>query len=200
MTNASTTRVSLLIRVRDPQDEAAWSEFVEVYAPLVYRYARRYGLQDADADDVTQEVLRTTVRTMPAFDYDPRRGRFRGWLRTVTVNHVRDHKSRGQSREQGSGDTGVHRFLQEQSGQNETDEEFWEREYRERLFQWAAERVRVQFREASWRAFEETTVNGRPAAEVAEVLGLSVGAVYIAKSRVLAKLKEEVENRLGENF
>lgn len=200
MTKANTTRVSLLVRVRDPRDEAAWSEFVEVYAPLVYRYARRSGLQDADAADVTQEVLRTTVRTMPAFDYDPRRGRFRGWLRTLTMNQVRDHQSRGKHREQGSGDTGMHRWLSEQSGQNESDEEFWEREYRERLFQWAAERVRVQFREATWRAFEETTINGRPAAEVAGDLGLSLGAVYIAKSRVLAKLKEEIESRLGENF
>ena len=200
MSDAGTTRVSLLVRVRDPQDEAAWSEFVEIYAPLVYRYARRSGLQDADASDVTQDVLRTTIRTMPAFDYNPRRGRFRGWLRTVTMNQVRDHKSRGQHREQGTGDTGVHQWLSQQSRQSETDEDFWEREYRERLFQWAAERVRVQFRDASWRAFEETTVNGRPAVEVAEELGLSVGAVYIAKSRVLAKLKEEIEGRLGESF
>lgn len=200
MTQAETTRVSLLVRVRDPRDEAAWLEFVEVYAPLIYRSARRAGLQDADADDVTQEVLRTTVRTMPAFEYDPRRGRFRGWLRTLTMNQVRDHLSLRNRREQGSGDTGVHQWLKEQTDENESDEEFWEREYRERLFQWAASRVRVQFREATWRAFEETTIAGRPAEEVANDLGLSVGAVYIAKSRVLARLKDEIETRLGENF
>jgi RNA polymerase sigma-70 factor (ECF subfamily) len=199
MSQGGTTRVSLLVRVRDPRDEAAWLEFVEIYAPLIFRYARRSGLQEADADDVTQEVLRTTVRTMPAFDYDPRRGRFRGWLRTLTMNQVRDHHARGQAREKGSGDTGLHQWLQEQRDESESDEEFWEREYRERLCQWAALRVRVQFREATWRAFEET-IAGRPAEEVAKELGLSVGAVYIAKSRVLAKLKEEIETRLGENF
>lgn len=200
MTQAETTRVSLLVRVRDPRDEAAWLEFVEVYAPLIHRSARRAGLQEADADDVTQEVLRTTVRTMPAFEYDPRRGRFRGWLRTLTMNQVRDHLSRGNRREQGSGDTGMHQWLKQQSDESESDEEFWEREYRERLFQWAAGRVKAQFREATWRAFEETTIAGRGAEEVAQELGLSVGAVYIAKSRVLAKLKEEIETRLGENF
>ncbi len=200
MSQGGTTRVSLLVRVRDPRDEAAWLEFVEIYAPLIFRYALRSGLQEADADDVTQEVLRTTVRTMPAFDYDPRRGRFRGWLRTLTMNQVRDHHARGQAREKGSGDTGLHQWLKEQRDESESDEEFWEREYRERLFQWAAERVRVQFREATWRAFEETTIAGRPTEEVAGELGLSVGAVYIAKSRVLAKLKEEIETRLGENF
>src|SRR5688500_13767280 len=101
MTQAESTRVSLLVRVRDPRDEAAWLEFVEVYGPLIYRYARRAGLQEADADDVTQEVLRTTVRTMPAFEYDPRRGRFRSWLKTLTMNQVRDHLARGKRREQG---------------------------------------------------------------------------------------------------
>lgn len=200
MTQAESTRVSLLVRVRDPRDEAAWLEFVEVYAPLIYRYARHSGLQEADADDVTQDVLRTTVRTMPAFEYDPRRGRFRGWLRTLTINQVRDHLARRKRREQGSGDTGVHQWLKEQTDESESDEEFWEREYRERLFQWAADRVRVQFREATWRAFEETTIAGRHAEEVAKELGLSVGAVYIAKSRVLAKLKAEIESRLGEDF
>jgi RNA polymerase sigma-70 factor (ECF subfamily) len=189
-----------LVRVRDPRDEAAWLEFVEIYGPLIYRFARRSGLQDADADDVTQDVLRTTVRTMPAFEYDPRRGRFRSWLKTLTMNQVRDHLARGKNREQGSGDTGTHQWLKEQSDESESDEEFWEREYRDRLFQWAAERVRVQFREATWRAFEETTLAGRPAEEVAKALGISVGAVYIAKSRVLARLKEEIETRLGENF
>lgn len=200
MTQAESTRVSLLVRVRDPRDEAAWLEFVEIYGPLIYRYARRSGLQEADADDVTQEVLRTTVRTMPAFEYDPRRGRFRSWLKTLTMNQVRDHLARGKRREQGSGDTGMHQWLNQQSDDSESDEEFWEREYRERLFHWATQRARVQFREATWRAFEETTIAGRAAEEVAKELGLSVGAVYIAKSRVLAKLKEEIETRLGENF
>jgi RNA polymerase sigma-70 factor (ECF subfamily) len=200
MTHAETTRVSLLVRVRDPKDEAAWLEFVALYAPLIHRCAKRFGLQEADADDVTQDVLRTTVRTMPAFEYDARRGRFRGWLRTLTMNQVRDHLSRGKRPGQGTGDTGMHQWLKEQQDNSESDEEFWEREYRERLFQWAAERVKALFREATWRAFEETTLAGRPAEEVASELGLSVGAVYIAKSRVLAKLKEEVETRLGENF
>src|SRR6516162_10659891 len=90
MSDAPATRVSLLVRLGDAQDAAAWSQFVEVYAPLVYGFARKHGLQDADAADLTQDVLQAVSGGIRRLDYDPRRGTFRGWLFTVVRNKVRN--------------------------------------------------------------------------------------------------------------
>src|SRR5689334_632321 len=88
MAEIPTTRASLLLRLRDPEDEAAWREFVELYAALVYNYARKQGLQDADAADLTQEVLRAVAGAVGRLDYDPRRGAFRNWLFTIVRNKL----------------------------------------------------------------------------------------------------------------
>jgi RNA polymerase sigma-70 factor (ECF subfamily) len=198
MSDLPPTRATLLVRLRDVRDERAWEEFVEIYAPLVYRYARRRGLQDADAADVTQDVLRAAARTMPAFEYDPTRGRFRSWLFTVARNEITDLLSRG-GRGRGAGDTAVHELLANHPDRA-GDEQTWEREYEQRLFQWAAERVRAGFQESTWQAFWKTAVEGESPQSVAEELGLSTGAVYVAKSRVVAQLKAEVVRQLGEEF
>lgn len=197
MSDLPPTRATLLVRLRDVRDERAWEEFVEIYAPLVYRYARRRGLQDADAADVTQDVLRAAARTMPAFEYDPTRGRFRSWLFTVARNEITDLLARAG---RGAGDTAVRELLGNQPGRAAADEDTWEREYEQRLFQWAAERVRAGFQESTWQAFWKTAVERESPQAVAERLGISVGAVYIAKSRVTAQLKAEVERQLGENL
>ena len=197
MSDLPPTRATLLVRLRDVRDERAWEEFVEIYAPLVYRYARRRGLQDADAADVTQDVLRAAARTMPAFEYDPTRGRFRSWLFTVARNEITDLLARGG---RGAGDTAVRELIDNQPDRAAADEETWEREYEQRLFQWAAERVRAGFQESTWQAFWKTAVEGESPQAVAEQLGISVGAVFIAKSRVISQLKAEVERQLGENL
>ncbi len=90
MTDAPATRLSLLVRLRDARDDGAWSQFVEVYAPLVYGFARKHGLQDADAADLTQDVLQAVSGGIRRLDYDPRRGTFRGWLFTVVRNKLRN--------------------------------------------------------------------------------------------------------------
>src|SRR5207245_5257494 len=90
MTESPITRPSLLVRLRDARDELAWSQFVEIYAPLVYGFARKHGLQDADAADVTQDVLRSVAGAAKKLEYDPQRGSFRGWLFTVVRNRLRD--------------------------------------------------------------------------------------------------------------
>jgi RNA polymerase sigma-70 factor (ECF subfamily) len=185
MDEAPPTRLTLLARLRDVQDEAAWGEFVDVYAPLVYNLARRHGLQDADAGDVTQEVLRAAVGTLPGFSLDPRRGSFRGWLFTVARNALRKNANarKRQPRSRGAGGA----F--EAWPAPDDDEARWNQEYRERLFAWAAARVRGRFRSATWHAFWQTAVEGRDTKEVAAELGLSPGAVYIARSRVLAGIR-----------
>jgi RNA polymerase sigma-70 factor (ECF subfamily) len=191
MSSPSVTRASLLVRIRDPQDRIAWTEFVELYAPLIHAYGMRRGLQDADAADLVQEVLRRVNRSAPQFQYDRQKGSFRGWLLTVTRNEIRKMAARRKRQAAGTGDTQVHGMMAEQPDERGGQEE-WDREYRWNLFLWAAERVRPQFREATWKAFWLTVVEGRKIEEAAETLALSVGAVYVARSRVIALIRQEI--------
>jgi RNA polymerase sigma-70 factor (ECF subfamily) len=180
----------LLVRLRDAQDVEAWRQFVSLYAPLIYRYVRRHRLQDADAADVTQEVLRAVSDALGRFTYDPGRGSFHGWLLTVAHHKLCDFLTRRQRQAQGSGDTTANELLQEIPA---PQEEEWNQEYHQRLFAWAAEQARGEFKEATWQAFWRTAVEGQPAGCVANSLGISAGAVYIAKSRVQARIKQIVQ-------
>jgi RNA polymerase sigma-70 factor (ECF subfamily) len=193
----------LLIRIRDAGDQEAWSQFVDLYAPLIYGLVRKRGLQDADAADITQEVFRAVANRIArsqgsevgsqesgGWEYDPKRGSFRSWLYTVTRHKISDFLGRKQAR--GTGDTATQTFLEEQPGADE-EESDWQRKYEQRLFAWAAERIRGEFEEPTWKAFWQLAVEGKSGEEVARSLGMSVGAVYVAKSRVLARLKKEIE-------
>ena len=186
-----TTRPSLLIRMRDTADQAAWNEFVEVYAPLIHHFTRKKGLQEADAADVTQDVLRQVANSIGRFQYAPGRGTFRGWLFTVTRNRILNFFTRDARVAAGSGDTAVRQMLEQQPA-SEAEQAEWDREAEKHLFACAVERVRPEFRESSWQAFWKTAVENHSATTVADELGVSLGAVYIAKSRVLARLKAVV--------
>jgi RNA polymerase sigma-70 factor (ECF subfamily) len=190
MADAPTTRPSLLVRLRDARDAEAWREFVELYGPIVYHFGRRHRLQDADAADLTQEVLRGVSAGMGRFDYDPRRGSFRGWLFTLAHRKLYDLLARRRRQEQASGDSAAQELLDEQPAPD--SEEVWNQEHERQLFAWAAERVRGKFTETTWRAFWATAVEGHDATAVAQELHLSVGAVYVAKSRVQARLREQI--------
>ncbi len=185
------TRASLLARLADPEDRAAWQQFVELYGRLVYAFARKRGLQDADAADLTQEVFAALAGGAGRWRYDARRGSFRAWLFGITRKKIAQLLGRrGQA--VGSGDTDANRRLADEPGREPDLEESWEREYQDQLFRVAAETVAAGVSEKTWRAFWGTAVDGRPAAEVGAELGLSVGAVYVARSRVLARLTERV--------
>jgi RNA polymerase sigma-70 factor (ECF subfamily) len=186
----------LLLRIRDPGDHLAWGEFVGVYAPLIHAYGRRRGLQDVDAADLTQEVLYRVARALPTFEFDPAKGSFRGWLLAVTRNELRKVAARQARQASGAGDTDVLRLLEQQVDAG--DEQAWEREYRWNLFQWAADKVRVEFREPTWQAFWRTAVLATGVDQVARDLGLSPGAVYVARSRVTARIRQEIEAVQGE--
>jgi RNA polymerase sigma-70 factor (ECF subfamily) len=191
---SQTTRPSLLIRIRDANDREAWRQFVDIYAPLIYGLARKRGLQDADAADVTQDVFRAVAAVISSWDYDPKRGSFRGWLHTVTRNKINDFLARKQAR--GTGDTATQEFLEQQPdwATPDEDETSWQREAQQRIFAWAAERIRGEFQDSTWKAFWQVAVEGKSGEETARELHLSVGAVYVAKSRVLARLKKEIEH------
>jgi RNA polymerase sigma factor (sigma-70 family) len=193
MSEPLTTRPSLLLRLRDPMDERAWGEFVEIYGPLVHRLARRRGLQDADAADLVQEVFRAVAGAIERYDPDPAKGSFRGWLSTIARNLIVNLLEARRRHPGGTGDTKVHRLLEEQPAPDSPQSALFDDEYRLRVLDWAAGRVRDEFTDATWRAFWMTAVEGQPARQAAHDLGLSVGTVYQYKSRVVARIRREIE-------
>ena len=195
MDNAPTTRLSLLARLRSPRDERAWGEFVSIYGPLIDRLARTRGLQAADAADVTQEVFRAVASAIDRWDPDPGKGSFRAWLFRIARNLTVNFLVKRQRHPRGAADTDVKDLLEAVPARE--DSIAFEEEYRRQLFYWAADRVRGEFREAAWRAFWMTGVEGRPASEAAEALGTTVGTVYFYKSRVMARLRRAVEQVEG---
>lgn len=180
------TPVSLLERLRQPADAQAWTRFVALYAPLIYRWGRRVGLQEQDAADLVQDVLLTLVRTLPSFTYD-RHKSFRAWLRTITLNKWRDR------RKQRSAQTvpGSPEILDELPGRNDPDE-FAETEFRRHVLRRAVQLMQTDFHPTTWKACWEHGVCGRPAPEVAKELNLSATAVYAATFRVLDRLRQEL--------
>ncbi len=186
------TRASLLVQLRDGTNHVAWQEFMKLYGPVVYGFARRRGLQDADAADLMQDVMRSVSGAIGRLEYDRNQGTFRGWLFTITRNKVFNFLSARRIRPQGSGDTTTNQLLNSHPDTAD-DSDTWELEYQRRLASIAMDRIKGEFQENTWRAFQLTAVEGIAAAEVAKQVGISPGAIYVAKSRVLARLKQEVE-------
>lgn len=187
------TRASLLVQLRDGGNETAWREFTDLYGPVIYGFARKRGLQDADAADLMQDVLRSVSSAIGRLDYDRSRGTFRGWLFTITRNKVYNFLSARRGRPQGSGDSTTNRLLAAHPEANDGSDE-WDLEYQRRLASLAMDRIQGEFQPHTWRAFQLAAVEGVAAADVGRQTGMSAGAVYVAKSRVLARLKDEVEN------
>ena len=185
------TRASLLVRLRDPQDAEAWREFVALYGPLIYNHARREGLQDADAADLSQDVLLAVAGAVGRLEYDPRRGAFRSWLFTVVRRKLANWRRAAKGRWRGGAPADSRRLEQCPEPAEEAE---WQAEWEERLYAWARERVHREVTEPTWQAFWRTAIDGHPGKQVAEELGLSVGAVYRARSRVLARLKELIRS------
>lgn len=193
MAEAPATRITLLNRIRDGADADAWAEFARLYGPVIYGFSRKRGLQDADAADLVQDVLRSVARNAPKLDYDPKRGTFRGWLYTITRNKIYNFLSANKNRPKASGDSGTHEQLDNTAETRDNPEAAWELEYQRRLAAKAMDRVKHEFQPNTWKAFWGTAVEGKSAAEVGSELKMSPGAVYVAKSRVTARLREEVQ-------
>jgi len=185
------TRASLLVQLHDGGNHAAWQEFVNLYGPVVYGFARKRGLQDADAADLMQDVLRSVSAAISRLEYDRNQGTFRGWLFTITRNKVFNFLSARRIRPQASGDSGMNRLLDATPDLNDATET-WELEYQRRIASLAMDRIKSEFQDSTWQAFWLTAVEGAAANDVAKQIGLSPGAIYVAKSRVLARLKAEV--------
>jgi len=186
------TSVTLLQRVRQRDDQAAWERFVSLYTPLLFRWALRAGLNESDAADLVQDVLLLLMNELPTFEYDPQRGTFRGWLKTLTINKCREIQRRRRS----DIATGGENNAIDGVPANSALEAFWETEYRQHLVRKALEIMRTDFEPTTWQACIEHTVNEKTAAEVGRELGLSEGAVYVAKARVLRRLRQELAGLL----
>jgi RNA polymerase sigma factor (sigma-70 family) len=197
MSELPSTSETLIARVRQPDAGTAWAEFGALYGPLVYRTARHGGLQDADAEDVRQDVLRAVAGAIGRFEHAPGTGSFRRWLFTLVRNRLADFYRSARHRDRGRGGTdGVRQLAEVPAPVSEAD---WDAEFERHLFGVAAERVRAEFQPHTWQAFWRTAVDGGPAPAVADELGMSVGAVHVARSRVLARLRKEVAALTGDD-
>lgn len=188
----SATRPTLLLRVRDSADSNAWTEFAEIYAPLIHRFARRQGLQEQDAADLTQDVLLLVAKNIGKFDYDPKAGKFRNWLFRIARNRIINKHSEEKRHPQGSGDTDIGNLLSNLPGETDESSAIWDREYEQRMFEWAAEKIRKSVQPTTWQAFWQTAVDGKSAKEVADSLGITPATVYVYKGRVMAQIKEQI--------
>jgi RNA polymerase sigma-70 factor (ECF subfamily) len=184
------TSTSLLERLRQPGQEQAWARFVELYTPLLYGWTRRAGMQHQDGIDLVQDVFVILVGKLPEFKYDHERS-FRAWLKTLLLNRRRDLMRRRAARPAEVGNAELDGLAESAS-----NELFEETEYRKHVVGRALLLIQPEFTETTWKAWTEHGVAGRPAVEVARELGLSAGAVFTAKSRVLASLRRELDGLL----
>jgi RNA polymerase sigma-70 factor (ECF subfamily) len=190
------TRQTLLIRIKDANNEAAWSEFVEIYTPLLYRFAERRGISASERADIIQETLRSVTGAIERFEHNQAVGSFRGWLYTVARSKIANHFRQQARRPQAIGGTTMAMKVQEQP--DPKDEVDWVKDYRQRLFEWAAQKVKQEFAENTWAAFWRTSVDDEEVSVVCETLEMSRGAVYVAKSRVVARIREKIASVAGE--
>ena len=184
------TRVSLLERLRKGADNVAWQLFVDLYTPLIYRFARRQGLQDADAQDVAQKVMARVFKAIANFFYDSQRGRFRNWLGTITVHEISRHRERARRATKGlGGDEGE--SIAERMPR--TDEGDWFDAFNAHVLATALERIRIQFDHATWQAFDLTWIQDIETQQAAGQLNKTAAWIYKARFRVLKRLRTEVE-------
>jgi RNA polymerase sigma factor (sigma-70 family) len=188
------TRMTLFTRIKDDSDVDAWRELVRFYGPVVYGFARKRGLGDAEAADLMQEVLRSVANSAETMEHDLKRGPFSDWLFAVTRNKICNFLSAQKNRPRCNGGSG---FLITSVPEGETDSD-WDIEYQRQLAAKAMNRVKHAFRSSIWQAFWKTAVDGRPAQDVGLELKMTPGAVYVAKCRVLTRLREEVESLQAE--
>ncbi len=190
------TRASLILRLQDAADVMAWDEFTAIYAPSVFRLAKRHGLQQADADDLVQEVLAAVAKSVTQWLERESRSSFRAWLFRIARNTAIDFLTRRKYRPWCAGGDDAARQFDEVAAAEEVSGDF-DIEYRREVFHWASQRVRDSVSETTWLAFWLSSVKDQPINEVAKQVDMSVGSVYIARSRVMKRLRKIVKQYDG---
>lgn len=195
MTEFPDTQSLLLANIQSLENREAWAEFVQIYRPVIYRMARRRGMQDADAQDLSQDVLVRISRAIPS--WEPREGiRFRHWLRTVASNAIVSAMTKSKPHGMVDGSVAV-QILADTPELSDAVSELDNECLRERYLR-AAAIVKVDVSPETWIAFEQTVVHARTCEEVAESLGKSLGTIYAARSRILKRLQAEVQRLQGD--
>ena len=189
MKPSPTTNAQLILRLKNPQDQQAWSEFLAIYEPLIQRTGRRIGLQGSDLRDATQEVLLHLTQAVKHWQVQTRKGSFRSWLVTVARNQmVKVLQRSNMLRHQSSPSTTELSDCPDASPEST----YFDIEFRRHVFLFVIHKIKGRFTSTTWQAFWSTSVDERPAAEVAQALGISTGAVYVARSRVMHALQTEI--------
>jgi RNA polymerase sigma-70 factor (ECF subfamily) len=186
------TSHSLIARVKDLADGAAWTEFLGIYRPVVYRLARKRGMQDADAQDVTQRVFLSISQAIDRWEPEPDSPPFRAWLVTVARNAITKALTRSRP-DTGAAASSIVELLDALPADDSQATAEFVLEGRREALRWASEQIRAEFSETTWMLFWQTAVEGRSIADVASATGRSAGAIYMARFRVLQRLKQKVQ-------
>jgi RNA polymerase sigma-70 factor (ECF subfamily) len=184
---------SLLQRLRQQPDEESWKRLIDLYSPLLHRWLRQAGLVGSDADDLIQEVFLTLVREMPSFDHNRRRGAFRSWLRKILVNRVRGFQRQRQHLPGLNLDPKFSETIERLEDDSSDLSRLWEREHNEFVVRRLLQLIEPEFTISTWEAFRRQVIDGLDPLEVARDLGLSIDSVYAAKSRVLRRMRREID-------
>ena len=187
------TSATLLQRLNDRSDSVAWRRLVDLYSPLINAWLRRQGVSAEDAEDLTQEVLGIVVREVSRFRHNGRAGAFRTWLRTITINCLRQSWRSRRVRAQTTRSPDLDSALDQLEDPASDLSRRWDREHDEFVLHRLLELIEPEFRPATWQAFRRQVIDGASAEAVAAELGLTVNAVLIAKSRVLSHLRRNAE-------
>ncbi len=183
------TSVSLIGRVRDTRDDSSWGEFAGLYEGLIRRWLSVQGVQGQDADDILQEVMSYVFRALPKFEHNGQTGAFRNWLRQVTSNRLREFW-RGRKRHPKAGDRDIGEIADQLADDKSGVSRVWREEYDSYMIDYLLSRVADRFQENSITAFQKIVLEQQPAKDVADQLGMSLGAVRVAQSRVLRAMRE----------
>ena len=192
MTEFPETRNSLLVQVKDPLNREAWEQFAQIYRPVIYRLARQRGLQDADAQDLSQQVLMSVAAAIGRWENSDETIRFRHWLRRVVKNAILNALSR-KPHDLAVGGSSVRELLEEHPDADPETEQQIELEYRREIYLRAAEIVQTDVASETWKAFEMTVIQSSPIQDVATQLNKSIGTIYAARSRIMRRLRDEAE-------
>jgi len=192
----SETSASLLDRVKQQHDSASWQCLVDLYSPLIHGWLKRQGVLEQDVNDLVQEVFVVVVRRLPEFQRGAQVGSFRCWLRTITVNCLRDFWRKKKCQPKATGDSNFLEMLHALDDPNSGLSRLWDQEHDQYVTRHLLALIRPKFEAKTWEAFERTAIQGHSADEVAADLGISVNAVFIAKSRVLSRLRQEAAGLL----
>ena len=184
------TRPSLIVRLQGQRNEPAWEEFVRAYEPFLRSLAAKRGVPSRHVPDVTQQILTAIARSVEQWTDDGRPASFRRWISRVARNVVIRFMARERREPGPQGGTSMVELLHDVAAE---PDQALAQEYDFELIQWAAQQVRHEFRETSWRAFWQTLVAGRPVHEVAEEIGVSPGSIYMSRSRIMARIRAKVQ-------